>query len=79
MSDQLAKNLSKSFSAHFVEFTNLKAEMKKTLDILAKNQDELSRRLLDLEEKDRQRAREDHDRELSIDTPLYEGEFIGDD
>ena len=69
----LAKNLSKSFSAHFVEFTNLKVEMKKALDILAKNQGELSRRLFDLEEKERDRAREDHAREQALDFKNAEG------
>ena len=57
----LAKNLSKTFGKHFVEFTKLKAKYQSDIE-------ELSKRLADLEEKERERSREDHDRELFVDT-----------
>ena len=64
----LAKNLSKSFAKHYAEFTDQKVVI-----------EELSRRLADLEEKERARSREEHDRELSFDEQaIRDGRFYDD-
>lgn len=58
----LAKNLSKSFASLFNTVTELQVSI-----------EELKARLFALEEKERQRAREDHDRELALDFKDAEG------
>ena len=63
----LAKNLSKTFGKHFVEFTKLKAKYQSDIE-------ELSKRLADLEEKERERSREDHNREINSDEPEDKGQ-----
>jgi len=80
----LAKNLSKSFADHFLEFTTMKVlveklnsevtileqkqeELRHLLDATIESEAELLNRVFALEEKDRQRAREDHDREVLLD------------
>jgi len=56
-----------------------KFAIKKALDELAKGQDELSRRLADLEEKERQRSRDEHQKDLSFDEQaMRDGRFYDD-
>jgi len=55
----LARNLSKSLGKHFVEFTELKAKYQSEIE-------ELSKRLANLEEKERVRARDEHNKEILL-------------
>jgi ubiquinone biosynthesis protein UbiJ len=75
MTDQVTKNLSRSFADHFCEFTEFKVKVQKALDELAETIDnlqianaQLSERIFNLEEKERQRDRDEWARELALDS-----------
>jgi len=61
MVDQLAKNLSKSFGRLFAEFTDLKVSTEHILT-----------RLHALEEKERERARQEHNTEIHLDDDRFD-------
>jgi len=91
MTDQVTKNLSRSFADHFCEFTEFKVKMQKALDELSKklsdleselnllaqtegeDTSELAKRISELEEKERQRDRDEFQREQALDFKNSEG------
>jgi uncharacterized protein Yka (UPF0111/DUF47 family) len=97
MTDQVTKNLSRSFADHFCEFTAFKVEMQRVLDELSRrfekleselnllaqtegeDTSELAKRISDLEEKERQRDRDEWARELALDSGPPDYIPLGDD
>jgi len=98
MTDQVTKNLSRSFADHFCEFTEFKVKIQKALDELSRqferseiqisenyrtfekatialniNLSEIEKRLFSLEEKERQRDRDEFQREQALDFKNSEG------
>ena len=68
----LAKNLSKSFARLFNEVTDLQVSINEFKTDLQVSINELKDRLFALEEKERARSREEHDREMILDEKFYQ-------